>query len=153
MLLQGWPDSYFQQPLVTEDKADGIFWWGVDTTQPQNSMPGFYEQTGTGCCYERDRHTRLEPKSLEYLLRCVWMSVGNRILLPNCTATASLYAAAEWAFCCQLQGTSAAAATALQQFACLVGKHTCLHRVWQSPASTPAVHCPSPADRCCCWQC
>lgn len=87
-MLQGWPDSYFRDPLVEDDKSDGIFWWGVDTTKPQNSAPGHHEQAGSGCCHERDRHTRMEPTALDYVLRYVLMLLSDIFLDGSCQALA-----------------------------------------------------------------
>jgi hypothetical protein len=71
--LQGWPETYFKQPLTGTDEfsdnSDGIFWFGIDTVNVSNSRPGKWEVEGGGCCHQRDRHTRIEPAALEYLLR------------------------------------------------------------------------------------
>jgi hypothetical protein len=74
-LTQGWPDTYFKQPLTSEEKhadnSDGIFWFGIDTVTASNSKPGKFEAEHSGCCYPRDRHTRIDPAALEYMLRLV----------------------------------------------------------------------------------
>ncbi|KAF6254547.1 hypothetical protein COO60DRAFT_312524 [Scenedesmus sp. NREL 46B-D3] len=71
----GWPDTYFKQPLASDEKyadnGDGIFWFGIDTVNASNSKPGKWEAANSGCCHPRDRHTRIEPAALEYVLRWV----------------------------------------------------------------------------------
>jgi hypothetical protein len=74
-LLQGWPDTYFKQPLTGEEKhadnSEGIFWFGIDTVTSSNSKPGKWEAENSGCCHQRDRHTRIDPAAVEYMLRLV----------------------------------------------------------------------------------
>eukprot|EP00775_Hariotina_reticulata_P006871 gene6871-7087_t len=65
----GWPSIYFREPMVEDDKGEGIFWFGVNTIQKNNSLPGMWEAVKRGCCYERDRHTRIEYEALDYLFR------------------------------------------------------------------------------------
>jgi len=69
IVLQGWPGMYFREPMVGDDRGEAIFWFGVNTVQSNNSQPGMWEATSGGCCYERDRHTRIESNALDYLFR------------------------------------------------------------------------------------
>lgn len=68
---QGWPATYFQQPLVKIDRDDSILWFGIDTVNASNSRPGTWERRGLGVpgTWARDRHTQLEPAALELMLR------------------------------------------------------------------------------------
>jgi hypothetical protein len=68
---QGWPQTYFYDPLVKVDRDDGILWFGVDTVNASNSRPGRWEREDVGVqgTYARDRHTRIEPAALEVLFR------------------------------------------------------------------------------------
>jgi hypothetical protein len=71
--IQGWPKTYFYDPLVKVDKDDGILWFGIDTVNSSNSKPGKWEQQGVGVegTYARDRHTHIEPAALETVFRSV----------------------------------------------------------------------------------